>query len=75
MNMEIVLNENIKIAQFIDMILRDYIKLLQENRILKENAEHNDKVVDKVNFENQLLKKENKQLKAQIEEYQEVSDD
>ena len=38
-------------------------KLQQENKILKENAEHNDKVVDKVNWENQLLKKENKQLK------------
>ena len=35
----------------------------QENKILKENAENNDKVVDKVNWENQLLKKENKQLK------------
>lgn len=44
----------------------DYIKLLQENKILKENAKHNDKVVDKVNFENQLLKKENKQLKEQL---------
>lgn len=30
---------------------------------LRENAEHNDKVVDKVNWENMLLKKENKQLK------------
>lgn len=30
--------------------------LLQENKILRENAEHNDKVVDKVNWENQLLK-------------------
>ena len=38
-------------------------KLQQENKILKENAEHNDKVVDKVNWENMLLKKENKQLK------------
>ena len=37
--------------------------LQQENKILKENAENNDKVVDKVNWENQLLKKENKQLK------------
>lgn len=45
-------------------ILYKYIKQLQqENKILKENAEHNDKVVDKVNWENQLLKKENKQLK------------
>ena len=38
-------------------------QLRQENKILKENAENNDKVVDKVNWKNQLLKKENKQLK------------
>lgn len=38
-------------------------QLQQENKILKENAEHNDKVVDKVNWENMLLKKENKRLK------------
>lgn len=45
-------------------ILYKYIKQLQqENKILKENAEHNDKVVDKVNWKNQLLKKENQQLK------------
>ena len=37
----------------------------KENKILKENAENNDKVVDKVNWENQLLKKENKQLKEE----------
>lgn len=42
-------------------------KLQQENKILKENAENNDKVVDKVNWENMLLKKENKQLKERIE--------
>lgn len=41
----------------------DYIRVQQENKILKENAENNDKVVDKVNWKNQLLKKENKQLK------------
>ena len=33
-------------------------QLQQENKILKENAEHNDKVVDKVNWENMLLKKQ-----------------
>lgn len=32
----------------------------------KKNAENNDKVVDKVNWENQLLKKENEQLKERI---------
>lgn len=42
-------------------------QLQQENKILKENAENNDKVVDKVNWENQLLKKENKQLKVTID--------
>lgn len=31
-------------------------QLEKENKILKENAEHNDKVVDKVNWENMLLK-------------------
>lgn len=38
-------------------------RLQQENKILRENAENNDKVVDNVNWENMLLKKENKQLK------------
>ena len=42
-------------------------QLQQENEILKENAENNDKVVDKVNWENMLLKKENKQLKNLID--------
>ena len=41
--------------------------LQQENKILKENAENNDKVVDKVNWENMLLKKENEQLKDLID--------
>ena len=42
-------------------------ELQQENKILRENAEHNDKVVDKVNWENMLLKKKNKQLKDLID--------
>lgn len=46
-----------------DQILEYINKLQRENKILKENAEHNDKIVDKVNWENLLLKKENKQLK------------
>lgn len=44
-------------------------QLQQENKILKENAENNDKVVDKVNWENMLLKKENKQLNGAIQTY------
>ena len=49
-----------------------YWELQKENKTLKENAENNDKVVDKVNWENQLLKKENEQLKGnwnKIKEY------
>lgn len=38
-------------------------QLQKENKILKENAENNDKVIDKINWDNQLLKKENKKLK------------
>lgn len=41
-------------------------ELQQENKILRENAEHNDKGVDKVNWENMLLKKKNKQLKDKL---------
>ncbi len=59
-------NENI--GQFITINNKKYHlccieQLQQENKILKENAENNDKAVDKVNWENMLLKKENKQLK------------
>ena len=35
---------------------RDYLRLEKENKILRENAEHNDKIVDKVNWENLKLK-------------------
>ena len=45
--------------------VKTYARSLKENKILRENAENNNKVVDKVNWENQLLKKENKQLKEE----------
>ena len=51
-----------KYAKIITLIT----ELYEENEILKENAENNDKVVDKINWDNQLLKKENKQLKDKI---------
>ena len=47
-------------------------EIQQENKILKENAEHNDKVVDKVNWENMLLKKKYEQLKKQVDEYKKL---
>ena len=55
---------NMVIQEFADTI----IQLQKEIKILRENAEHNDKVVDKVNWENMLLKKENQELKKQLEE-------
>lgn len=41
-----------------DEVLKYINVLQQENKVLKENAENNDKVVDKVNWENQVLKKQ-----------------
>ena len=55
-----VKNESQAIAK--EVILSEIEQLQQENKILRENAENNDKVVDKVNWENMLLKKENEQL-------------
>lgn len=43
-------------------------KLQQENIILKENAEHNDKVIDKVNWENQQLKNDINKLQKELNE-------
>nr|DAT77146.1 MAG TPA: hypothetical protein [Caudoviricetes sp.] len=41
-------------------------QLQQENKILKENAENNDKVVDEVNWQNMLLKMQCNELKETI---------
>ena len=43
-------------------LFNEMINWKEESKILRENAEHNDKVVDKVNWENLKLKK-------QLEEY------
>ena len=51
-NIETIVSKNQEIAS-----------LEKENKILRENAEHNDKVVDKVNWENKMLKKEIEELK------------
>lgn len=60
------MNENIKIEQFIEMILRDYIKLLQENKQLKEQIEEYQKALDetmseKMDIENNLIRKNKKE--------------
>ena len=41
-------------------------ELKKENKILRENAEHNDKVVDKVNWENLKLKKQLEEANEKI---------
>ena len=49
--------------------------LKKENKILRENAEHNDKVVDKTNWENQELKKQVDYLRRSIEKKYEIITD
>ena len=51
-----------KVFQELKELQQENQSLKKENKILRENAEHNDKVVDKFNWENQKLKK-------QLEEY------
>ena len=53
------LMEHSEITYMLDYITKlqeENQKLKKENKILRENAEHNDKVVDKVNWENLKLK-------------------
>ena len=54
------LGENLKkqCIEYIEELQKENQSLKKENKILRENAEHNDKVVDKINWENQLLKKQ-----------------
>ena len=55
---EILLYYHFKQNEEIEQLQQENQSLKKENKILRENAEHNDKVVDKVNWENQLLKKQ-----------------
>ena len=61
---------NMVIQEFIDTIvqlLQENQSLKKENKILRENAEHNDKVVDKVNWENLKLKKQLEEANEELE--------
>ena len=60
---------NMVIQEFADTIIQlqqENQSLKKENKILRENAEHNDKVVDKVNWENQKLKKQLEEANEKI---------
>ena len=50
-------------------------RLNKENKILKENAEHNDKVVDKVNWENKRLNNIINELEKTLLEWHEYWED
>ena len=66
---------NTVIQEFADTIIQlqqENQSLKKENKILRENAEHNDKVVDKVNWENQKLKKQLEEYKLITIDYQEL---
>lgn len=58
-------------ARWIDLTIEEIKQenqsLKKENKILRENAENNDKVVDKVNWENQLLKKQLEKYENELE--------
>ena len=59
---KLLLYYHFKQNEEIEQLQQENQSLKKENKILRENAEHNDKVVDKVNWENLKLKK-------QLEEY------
>ena len=61
---------NMVIQEFIDTIVQlqqENQSLKKENKILRENAEHNDKVVDKVNWENLKLENQQKEFIKYLE--------
>ena len=63
-----------KVFQELKELQQENQSLKKENKILRENAEHNDKVVDKANWENLKLKEENKRLYNTIEELSQYED-
>ena len=59
---EILLYYHFKQNEEIEQLQQENQSLKKENKILRENAEHNDKVVDKANWENLKLKKQLEEL-------------
>lgn len=57
---------NVSIGEY-NTLVNKYNEVYKENKVLRDNAEHNEKVVDKINWENMLLKKENQQLKEKLD--------
>ena len=64
------MNEEVIYSSMVIRSQSEAIELLEkENKILRENAEHNDKVVDKVNWENKELKKQLEEERKKVREY------
>ena len=58
------------------MLLKDYITNLQEeNNILRQNAEHNDKVVDKARWNEMLYKGRNERAIEYVKNHSIIFDD
>ena len=69
------LMEHSEITYMLDYITnlqQENQSLKKENKILRENAEHNDKVVNKVNWENLKLKEQVDYLRRSIERKEEI---
>ena len=62
-NLKNLQEENCKLRETNEEHRKINGQLRKENDILRENAEHNDKVVDKVNWENQKLVKVIEEIK------------
>ena len=63
---EILLYYHFKQNEEIEQLQQENQSLKKENKILRENAEHNDKVVDRVDWENQKLKKQLEEANEKI---------
>ena len=63
---KLLLYYHFKQNEEIEQLQQENQSLKKENKILRENAEHNDKVVDKFNWENQKLKKQLEEANEKI---------
>ena len=64
--------EELLLVNYIVQLQQENQSLKKENKILRENAEHNDKVVDKVNWENQELKKQLEKTNTTLDTHNEL---
>lgn len=65
---EVYAHYDVRYGNAIVDVKNEMLKLKEENKILKENAEHNDKVVDQTNWENKILKNRNEEMKKKLRE-------